>query len=126
VTFESLPAGWTVWHEENGGRAILAYRPDVFDTESFPAPCLPTIYLSPGSPRRRPGQRTTDEWTVTLYLEPDVEARVETVSTREEAVATAREFARAFAAGDVDYRDAYQVPRDAYLDRLDALLGREA
>ena len=126
MTFESLPDGWTRWHEEDGGRAILAYRPDVFDTEAFPAPCLPTIYLSPGSPRRRPGSGDTDGWTITLYLEPEVTARVETAATREAAVSTPRELARTFAAGDVDYRGAYQVPREAYFDRLDELLGREA
>jgi hypothetical protein len=126
VTLDSLPEGWTVWHEETEGRAILAYRPDVFDTDSFPAPCLPTIYLSPGSPRRRPGSGGDDGWTVTLYLEPEIEARVDTAAGRSDAVATAVEFARAFVAGDVDYRDAYQVPREAYFERLDELLGREA
>jgi len=126
VTFDSLPDGWTVWHEESEGRAILAYRPDVFDTEAFPAPCLPTVYLSPGSPRRRPGSGGSDGWTVTLYLEPEVEARVESADDRPAAVATAVEFARAFAAGEVDYREAYQVPREAYFERLDELLGREA
>jgi len=128
VTFDSLPDGWTVWHEEAEGRAILAYRPDVFDTDAFPAPCLPTIYLSPGSPRRRPGGRrgNSDGWTVTLYLEPEVEARVESADDRAEAAATAVEFARAFVAGEVDYRGAYQVPREAYFERLDKLLGREA
>jgi len=125
MSFETLPDGWTVWHQESGGRAILAYRPDVFDTEAFPAPCLPTIYLSPGSPRRRPGARQSDGWTVTLYLEPEVDARVEGVDTRETAVETALELARAFAAGDVDYRAAYQVPREAYFDRLDELVGSD-
>ena len=33
--------------------------------------------------------------------------------------------ARDFAAGDVDYRGAYLEPREAYLDRLDALLAGE-
>ncbi|WP_251331109.1 DUF5820 family protein [Haloplanus pelagicus] len=126
MTFESLPDGWTVWHEEAGGRAILAYRPDVFDTDAFPAPCLPTIYLSPGSPRRRPGAVTEDGWTVTLYLEPEVEARVATAASRDDAVTTAVTIARAFTAGEIDYRGAYQVPREAYFDRLDELLGREA
>jgi len=126
MSFVDLPDGWTVWHEEPGGRVILAYRPDVFDTEAFPAPCLPTIYLSPGSPRRRPGARTDDGWTVTLYLEPEVDARVEVADTREGGVDAARDIARGFAAGDVDYRGAYQVPREDYFDRLDELVGREA
>ncbi|MFB6103244.1 MAG: DUF5820 family protein [Haloplanus sp.] len=126
MEFDDLPDGWTVWNEESGGRVVLAYRPDVFDTAAFPAACLPTIYLSPGSPRRPPGARDTDVWSVTLFLEPAVEARVETRDTRDAGVAAARDIARAFAAGDIDYRAAYQIPREDYLDRLDELLGREA
>jgi len=126
MSFEDLPDGWTVWNEEAGGRAILAYRPDVFDTEQFPAACMPTIYLSPGSPRRRPGATRGDGWTITLFLEPAVDARVETADTREAGVETALELASAFADGDVDYRAVYQVPREDYFDRLDELLGREA
>lgn len=124
MSFDTLPDGWMVWNEESDGRAVLAYRPDVFDTEAFPAPCLPTIYLSPGSPRRRPGAGGSDEWTVTLYLEPEVEARAETRDTRADAVAAAVDLAGAFAAGEVDYRGIYQVPREAYCDRLDELVGR--
>jgi len=126
MAFDDPPDGWTVWHEESGGRAILAYRPDVFDTEAFPAACLPTIYVSPGSPRRRPGARRDDGWTITLYLEPEVEVRVETADTRTAGVEAALDLATAFAAGEIDYRDAYQVPRETYLDRLDGLVGREA
>jgi len=126
MSLDDLPDGWTVWHEESGGRVILAYRPDVFDTDAFSAACLPTIYLSPGSPRRRPGARQDDGWTVTLFLEPDVDARVETADTRDAGVDVAIDLARAFAAGEIDYRDAYQVPREGYFDRLDELVGREA
>jgi len=126
MAFDDPPDGWTVWHEESGGRAILAYRPDVFDTEAFPAACLPTIYVSPGSPRRRPGARRDDGWTITLYLEPEVEVRVETADTRTAGVEAALDLATAFAAGEIDYRDAYQVPRETYLDHLDGLVGREA
>jgi hypothetical protein len=124
--FDDLPDGWTVWHEESGGRAILAYRPDVFDTEAFPAPCMPTIYLSPGTPRRRPEARLADGWTITLYLEPEIEVRIETADSRQRGVDIALDFARAFAAGEVDYRAAYQVPREDYFARLDELVGREA
>ncbi|SEA13593.1 hypothetical protein SAMN04488065_2031 [Haloplanus vescus] len=126
MSFETLPDGWTVWHQEPDGRAILAYRPDVFDTEAFPAACLPTVYLSPGSPRRRPGATQRDGWTVTLYLEPEIDVRTETADSRAAGIETAIDFARAFAAGDIDYRGAYQVPRDDYFDRLDELVGREA
>lgn len=123
---DDLPDGWTVWHEEPGGRAILAYRPDVFDTDAFPAACLPTIYLSPGSPRRRPGARRDGGWTVTLYLEPEIDARVETAETREAGADRALDLARAFAAGEIDYRAVYQVPREGYFARLDELVGHGA
>ncbi|MFB6108110.1 MAG: DUF5820 family protein [Haloplanus sp.] len=123
---DALPPGWTLWHAEPEGRSILAYRPDVFDAETFPAPCLPTVYLSPGSPRRRPEARTDDGWTVTLYLEPEVEAAVERYDERDAATEGAVALARRFADGGVDYRTCYQVPRETYLDRLDELTGREA
>jgi len=122
------PDGWSVWHAADGGRVILAYRPDIFDADAYPAPCMPTVYVSPGSPRRRPGLRagTDDGWTVTLTLEPDVEARKAHRETRAASLEAALDIAAAFAAGEVDYRAAYQVPRERYLDRLDELTGREA
>jgi hypothetical protein len=43
--------------------------------------------------------------------------------SRAAAVETAVETARAFAAGDLDYRGAYQRPREAYLDELDDRTG---
>jgi len=54
---DDLPAGWRLWNEEPDGRVILAFRPDVFDADRFDPACLPTIYLSNGSRRRRPGRR---------------------------------------------------------------------
>lgn len=126
MSFDALPAGWTVWTDEPDGRAILAYRPDVFDAEAFPAPCMPTIYLTNGSRRARPGagQLETDEWHVTLLLEPEIQVETATHGSREAAAEAALATATRFAAGDVDYRAAYQVPREAYLDRLDELTGR--
>lgn len=122
------PAGWTVWNEEPGGRLILAYRPDVFDTEAFDPACLPTISVAPGaSPDDPPDRRAaSDAWYVALYLEPDVRVRDcdATHDTRDAAVEGAAATAERFAAGGVDYRGAYQLPRDDYLDRLDALTGR--
>ncbi|MFC6724207.1 DUF5820 family protein, partial [Halobium palmae] len=125
VSFDSLPDGWTVWTDESDGRAILVYRPDVFDTEAFPAPCMPTLFLTDRSQKRRPEARyvVTDSWYVTLTLEPDVEGETEEYDTREAAVDGAREYARRFVDGEVDYRALYQVPRDEYLDELDELVG---
>lgn len=127
-SFTDLPDGWRVWNEEHEGRAILAYRPDVFDSESFPAPCMPTIHVSNGSRARRPGasQLQTDTWHATLRLEPEIEVASEAFDSREAAVAGATDFARRFAEGDVDHRSAYQVPREAYLAKLDELTGRES
>ncbi|MFO7833249.1 MAG: DUF5820 family protein [Halohasta sp.] len=121
-----LPAGWRVWNAESEGRVILAYRPDVFDSAAFPAACLPTIYVTNGSPRRRPGAGSvdTDHWQVKLFVEPEVAVGTDAFDDRPAAVDGAVETARAFAAGEVDYREAYQVPRDDYLDRLDELTGR--
>jgi hypothetical protein len=124
---ERLPEGWEVWSEEPGGRVVLAYRPDVFDSEAFDAACLPTVTVAPGrSPDRPPTHRgRADGWHAVLYLEPRVRARDcdASFSNRESAIAGARDIAERFAAGEIDYRGAYQRPREAYLDRLDALTG---
>ncbi|MFC4359224.1 DUF5820 family protein [Halobium salinum] len=125
MSFDSLPDGWTVWTDETEGRAILAYRPDVFDTDAFPAPCMPTLFVSNRSRKNRPEARyvATDTWHVTLYLEPEVAGEVEEYDSREAAVEGAREYARRFAEGEIDHRALYQVPRDDYLAKLDELLG---
>ncbi|WP_435364333.1 DUF5820 family protein [Haloarchaeobius sp. DYHT-AS-18] len=129
-TLEDLPAGWTVWNEEPDGRCILAYRPDVFDSEQFPAACLPTLYLTRGRRNhRRPGvsreDATTGDWYVTLYFEPDVELQeTNRFATREDGIEGAVELARRFADGEIDPRDVYQVPREDYFAKLDELTGR--
>ena len=125
MSFEPLPDGWRVWNDEPSGRVILTFRPDVFDGSALPSACLPTIYLTNGSRRSRPGagQYATDEWHVVLFLEPEIEAVAETHETRPAAVDAEVAVAERFAAGDVDYRDAYQVPREAYFERLDELVG---
>jgi hypothetical protein len=122
------PDGWVVWNEEPDGRLVLAFRPDVFDADEFPAECLPTLYLTRGRKGRRPPGESTPsvDWHVTLFLEPDVDDGGERYGSREEAVSGARERAAAFAAGEVDYRALYQVPREDYFERLDELTGREA
>lgn len=120
------PDGWTVWSEE-GDRIIYAFRPDIFDAADFPAPCLPVCYLTRGKRTRRPGRHpgnrpTADDWFVTLYLEPEVVVGdVQRFDARVDAEAFAIERMERFATGAVDYRDAYQVPRERYLDRLDDL-----
>ncbi|WP_408958725.1 DUF5820 family protein [Natrinema sp. 74] len=124
-----LPDSWNVWSRGEDGRLVLAYRPDVFDAAAFPAPCLPTLYLTHGKRTRRPGLNPADtadsaDWFVTLYLEPDVSLN-ETLRypTREAALERTVSLAREFDAGDVDYRALYQVPREEYFERLDELTG---
>ena len=129
--FDDLPEGWVVWTEQEDGRCVLAYRPDVFNADDFPAACLPTLYLTHGRRTRRPGVNPGDEaakrdWHVTLYLEPDVHLReTNRFPTRPEAVECTKELARRFADGEIDYRDMYQVPREAYFERLDELTGQD-
>ncbi len=126
---DALPADWSVWNEEDGGPAVVAYRPDVFDSEAFPPECLPTLSLSRGRHRNRPRRRgpasVGSGWHVTLYLEPDVEyGEVPSFDRRSEAIAGLVRIAERFAAGDLDYRACYQHPRSDYLDKLDELTGR--
>ena len=121
---DALAEDWTVWTESEE-KLVLAYRPDVFDSHAFPAPCLPTIYLTRGKRTRRPGTgRLGDDWFVTLYLEPEVDADTERFEDRESAVSEAVDLANRFASGAFDYRALYQVPREDYLDELDDLTGR--
>ena len=124
----ALGDGWRVWNAETD-RVILAYRPDVFDGGEFPAPCLPTLYVTRGRRNRRPeGNRNLPPdapWMVTLYLEPEVDRDPEAYDALAEAIEAAEALTRRFAAGEVDYRALYQVPREAYLEKLDELTGRE-
>jgi hypothetical protein len=125
----ALGEGWTVWNAEDD-RVIVAYRPDVFDGGEFPAPCLPTIYVTRGRRNRRPeGNRNLPPdapWMVTLYLEPDVNADPESYETPAAAAEAAADLSERFADGDVDYRGLYQVPRESYFEKLDELTGRDS
>ncbi|SFS08078.1 hypothetical protein SAMN05216559_3348 [Halomicrobium zhouii] len=124
MSFDSLADDWVVWSDE-GEKAVLAFRPDVFDGDEFPAPCLPTIYLTRGQRDRRPGSRRVGaDWYVTLALEPEITREADAYEDREGAVAGAVALAEAFATGEIDYRDLYQVPRPDYFERLDELTGR--
>ena len=121
------PPGWTVWNNEPRGRRILVFRSDVFnESNDLPAPCLPTILVSNRSEAPRPGASRvrTGTWRVVLTLEPQVEAVREEFDSRDAAVAGANDLASRFIDAEIDYRAAYQVPRPAYLDRLDEVLGQ--
>ena len=125
----NLADGWTVWNEEPGQRLTLAFRPDVFDGEAFPPACLPTIAVAPGrSPDQLPERRArSDGWYRAVYLEPAVRLRAcdAAYDRWEDAVAGARDVARRFVDGELDYRAAYQEPRAGYLAKLDDLLAGE-
>ncbi|PSP79941.1 hypothetical protein BRC88_07430 [Halobacteriales archaeon QS_4_69_225] len=125
----ALGDGWRVWNAEDD-RIVLAYRPDVFDGGEFPAPCLPTLYVTRGRRTRRPeGTRNLPPdapWMVTLYLEPEVSREPDAHDGFAAARSAAETLTRRFAAGDVDYRSLYQVPRERYLETLDELTGRRA
>ena len=127
VDESALGEGWTVWSAEDD-RIVLAYRPDVFNGSTFPAPCLPTVYVARGRPNRRPKSdprtRRDTAWTVTLRLEPDVEHSSVRYDSRTDAVEEAERVTTRFADGEIDYRSVYQVPREAYLETLDELTGR--
>ena len=101
----------------------------MFDGSEFPAPCLPTLYVTRGRRNRRPeGNRNLPPdapWMVTLFLEPEVNRPPDAYDSLSAALAAAEELTRRFAAGEVEYRDLYQVPRDRYLAELDALTGRD-
>lgn len=122
---DAVPEGWEVW-SDGEEKAVLVYRPDVFDGTEFPSPCIPTVYLTKGRRRRKPGRevRPEDPWYVTLFLEPEVDGDERSFDSRADAEGAAREVARAFARGDVDYRAMYQVPREDYFEKLDELTGR--
>jgi hypothetical protein len=125
MSLADLPDGWSVWTDE-GDTVVLVYRPDVFDTAAFPAPCLPTIYLTKGKRDRRPGPNEPDPddpWYVTLFLEPDVEKPAESAASRAAAEDVALGVAKRFVRGTIDFRGMYQVPREDYLDRLAELVG---
>lgn len=125
---EALATDWSLWSEE-AGQVVVVYRPDIFDSETFPPPCLPTLYLTKGSRGRRPGKPQPDPddpWNLTLSLEPGVSADRRQFDGRKAAMEGAVELADAFANGEIDYRSLYQVPRERYLAKLDELTGREA
>jgi len=126
MSFDVLAAGWELWNREQR-MVILTYRPDIFDSESFPAPCLPTIHIRKGTQSRHPGRDDPDPedpWYVTLYLEPEIEGPRQQYDSKAEARDGALELAEQFATGEIDYRGIYQVPRPKYFEKLDELTGQ--
>ena len=100
---------------------MLVYRADVVGGGDLRGAWLATMYGTNGARNGRPGsgECATEEWHVVLFLEPEIEAVSETLESREAGAAAAVDVAERFAGGEVDYRAAYQVPREAYFERLD-------
>ncbi|GAD51383.1 hypothetical protein MBEHAL_0143 [Halarchaeum acidiphilum MH1-52-1] len=127
MAFEDLPDDWAVWNDD-GGRAVVVFRPDVFEGEAYDAARLPTIYVStraPDVPMRRGGE-PSDGWHVACTLEPEVHVRALESSheTRAAAAEAAVEAARRFSRGDVGFDGVYATqPPESYLSRLDELTG---
>jgi hypothetical protein len=121
VAYDALPDGWQVWTDEDGGRSVLVFRPDIFDADAFPAACLPTIYVTDGPGDRRPGAHATGCWRAKLVLEPEITVTESAPADSKAAAASdAVTIAERFVAGAFDLEGAYYDPSDrtAYLDRL--------
>ena len=128
MEFDGLADGWQVWSAEPT-KAVVTFRPDVFDTQAYPAACLPTIYVTKGRRGRRPGRDVPApdaSWYVTLYLEPDVSHDELVYETQEAAETGAVALSTQFVRGEIDYRELYQVPRPEYFEKLDELTGQNS
>lgn len=126
---DELPEAWTVWDRVVDDRLILAFRPDVFDGQTHPPVCLPTIYVREGrrsgrQPGPEPEPGSEGSWTVSLILEPEVRELVDECDSFEAAEAAAVDLAAEFVAGEIDLEGMYQLPREDYLAALEGLVGR--
>ncbi len=120
------PPGWEIWHDRPDGPLVLTYRPDVFDTQAFPAACLPTVTVKPERTRGhrgRPGDPDrADRWVAELMLEPDVQLARRHAPDRADACEAGHALAQAFVDGAFDLAAAYADPPMPYLERLESLL----
>ncbi|MFB6196746.1 MAG: DUF5820 family protein, partial [Halobacteriaceae archaeon] len=74
---QGIPDGWVIWNDEPE-RLILAFKPDVFNSSDFPAPCLPTIQVSQSDPDQRRSRSVASgdgSWHVVCHLEPEIRLR---------------------------------------------------
>lgn len=112
-----LPDGWVVWSEDDG--LVVCYRPDIFNGDDYPRPCLPLVTVTEAD-RGTAGGR--DGWRVTFHVEADVPARRlrNFVAGYDEAVDYVVEIARGFNEGVHDPAEFYAEGdvRDEYVARL--------
>lgn len=125
-----LPRGWTTWHGGVDDILVLTFRPDIFDGSAYPAPCLPTLAVKPERSRGRRGRprssRSGGTWCAELTIEPNVTLGRRTAPDRATAIDRGIELAEQFVCGSIDLREAYPEPREAYLEKVEELVGNEA
>jgi len=118
----SLPEGWVVWSEEGG--LVVCYKPDVFDANRYPRPCLPLITVTKADTGTVGGR---EGWRVSFHIEADVPARnLESVHVDYgDAVDYVVEIARRFVDGGYDFAEFYAEGdvRDEYVARLEREVG---
>ncbi|MDZ7688560.1 MAG: DUF5820 family protein [Halobacteriales archaeon] len=112
-----LPEGWVVWSEDDG--LVVCYKPDVFDGDDYPCPCLPLITVTKAD-RGTVGGR--EGWHVTFHVEADVPAHSlrKTVAGYDEAVDYVVKTATKFNEGVYDPAEFYAEGdvREEYVARL--------
>ena len=113
-----LPEGWVVWSEDDG--LVVCYKPDVFNGDEYPRPCLPLITVTKAD-RGTVGGR--EGWRVTFHIEADVPAYDlrKVVIGYDEAIDYVVEIATNFNAGEYDFAEFYAEgdARDEYVARLE-------
>jgi len=108
--FDSLGEDWVVWSDE-GREGRTRLPPGRLRRRRVPRTPVSRRSTSPAaSETGDPAVGASGaDWYVTLALEPEVTRDADAYEDREGAVAGAVALAEAFAAGEVEYRDLYQV-----------------
>ncbi|MDY6780671.1 MAG: DUF5820 family protein [Halobacteria archaeon] len=113
-----LPDGWVVWSDEDG--VVICYKPDVFNADEYPRPCLPLVTVTKADSGTVGGR---EGWRVTFHMEADVKSYElqQVVIGYEDAVDYMIEVAEDFSAGEYDLRDFYAEGdvREEYVRRVE-------
>jgi len=112
-----LPDGWVVWSEEDG--LVVCYKPEVFDANQYPRPCLPLLPVTKADTGTVGGR---EGWRVLFHIEADVPGRsLEQVHIDYgEAIDYVIEVAQRFSSGEYDFGGFYAEGdvREEYVARL--------